>query len=95
VQTDLLLEPMRERIEVLLKARAHWRSDDDRRAQKIFAKLKEVDHDNAQILKHCDECLTPLLINCLEQLNLQIVCEEQDHEDRKTMALYGAMLSED
>lgn len=67
---------MHDRIEVLLQARKKWRSDDDCRAQKIFAKLEEVTKDNRGIMRHMDTTLTPLVVNCVEQLNMQIAAEE-------------------
>jgi hypothetical protein len=82
---------MDEKIEILLKARARWQSDDQRRAAKLMMRINGVDTDFQLVKKHVDSTLTPLVL-CLQELcNMQLIAEEVDSVDRQQIALYGAL----
>ena len=57
-------------MELLLKARAKWRSDDERRNKEIYAAFDRVQKDHRELTFHIDQCITPLMVNLLEQTNL-------------------------
>ena len=81
---------MSEKIELLLKARAHWRSDDERKTRKMYKRFDEVEHESHNVRDFVEKDLTPIITLLLEQVNLQMAAEEQDLYDRDKVALYGA-----
>lgn len=71
-----LFDPMQLQMEKLLKSRAIWKGQDDKKATAIKEKQKEIEETSAELNVYVEKVLSPLLVCLMEQSFMQIASEE-------------------